>query len=163
MKASIGKPEKLPNFIKLENPYPGEPPYMRKRKKPAVLRFHKIKQSTSPEDHFFAEALLYTAFKSEEELETRVKEAEKDGFETLEREINAVKIQVMEHLESNQEARHMAEEASKNIAEMGDQLDPEGEQDNEDCLEEEIQLHPDYEHLAANDSLSSEKTMHEKK
>ena len=68
----------------------------------------------------------------------------------------------MEHLESNQEARYMAEEASNRITEIGDQLDPEGEQDIEDCIEEELQLHPDYEHMATNEALTNEKSKHEK-
>ena len=68
MTAKKGKPILLPDYIKIEKPYPGEPPYMRKRSKPAVLRFHKINQERNPADYFFAEALLYTPFKSEEEL-----------------------------------------------------------------------------------------------
>ena len=43
----------LPDYIAIENPFPGEPPFMRKRTKPAVLRFHKPKQSINPEDYFF--------------------------------------------------------------------------------------------------------------
>ena len=124
MKASEGKAIPLPEYIALENPFPGEPPFMRKRKHPAVLRFHKPKQSVNPADYFFAEALLYTPFRSEDELERRVKDAEKDGYATLERQIKCVKYQVMEHLESNEEARYMVEEAHKKIEEMGDILDP---------------------------------------
>ena len=74
---------------------------MRKRRSPAVLRFHKSKQSIDPASYFFAEALLYTPFRTEEELERRVEEAAKDGYEALEKKINAVKSQVMEYLESN--------------------------------------------------------------
>ena len=107
MKASEGRGECLPDYIKLENPFPGEPPFMRKRKRPAVLRFHKIKQSVNPLDYFFAEALLYTPFKSEEELERRVKKAEEDNFTALENEIKLVKDQVMEHMESNEEVKEI--------------------------------------------------------
>ena len=39
---SDGTPgKKLPDYIELENPYPGEPKYMRKRKHPKALRFFK--------------------------------------------------------------------------------------------------------------------------
>ena len=38
-----GKGPELPKSFKLIDPYPGEPPFMRLRKKPAVLRFHKYK------------------------------------------------------------------------------------------------------------------------
>ena len=38
----------------------------------------------------------------------------------LEKEINAVKSQVMEYLESNEEARYLVDEASNKIKEMGE-------------------------------------------
>ena len=120
-------------YIALENPFPGEPPFMRKRKGPAVLRFHKPKQSVDPGIYFFAEALLYTSFRTEQELEDRVNEAAKDGYAELEKEINVVKSQVMEYLESNEEARFMVDEASNKIKEMGEILDAEGEHGNLDC------------------------------
>ena len=147
MKASEGRGARLPDYIKLDNPYPGEPPFMRKRKRPAVLRFHKPKQSINPAEYFFSEALLYTPFRSEKELEKRVQEAEKDGYAILEAKIKLVKDQVMEHLESNEEARLMVEEASKTTEEVGDMLDPQGEQELNDCELEDIELHPEFEHL----------------
>ena len=120
---------------------------MRKRNKPSVLRFHKPKQSVDPSAYFFAEALLYTPFTTEEELENRVNEAAKDGYEELEKKINAVKSQVMEFLESNEEARYLVEEAKKKDKEMGEVLDAQGEQEILDCEEEEAMRNPDYEHL----------------
>ena len=153
----------LPDYIAIENPFPGEPPFMRKRTKPAVLRFHKPKQSINPEDYFFSEALLYTPFKSEEELENRVKDAAMDGFKTLEKQINAVKAQVMEHLESNEEARYLVEEATNKIKEMGENLDPQGEQDIRDCELEDLMMHPDYQHLNPDDVDITEKAKFEKR
>ena len=120
---------------------------MRKRSKPAVIRFHKPKQSVDPAKYFYAEALLYTPFRSEEELQDRVNKAAEDGYVQLEKQINAVKSQVMEHLESNEEARFMVEESNAKIKEMGEALDPEGEQENEECLNENLFMHPEYEHL----------------
>ena len=38
----MGKP--LPNLMKLENAYPGEPKFLRKRRHPKSLRFYKVKQ-----------------------------------------------------------------------------------------------------------------------
>ena len=38
-KLKLGK--ELTHIIKLNNPFPGEPPHMKKRKYPAVLRFNK--------------------------------------------------------------------------------------------------------------------------
>ena len=60
---------------------------MRKRKAPLVLRFHKPKYDVDPAAYFFSEALLYTSFRSEKELEERVDEAAKDGYKELEKEI----------------------------------------------------------------------------
>ena len=146
MTASKNKRVPLPAYIKIDNPYPGEPPFMKKRNKPAVVRFHKPKKDVDPAKYFFAEALLYTPFRSEKELEQRVENAAQDGYKELELWINAVKSQIMEHLESNEEARYMVEEANKKIEEIGDILDPHGEQENNDCNLEEPELFSEYEH-----------------
>jgi hypothetical protein len=53
MTATKGKPMPLPDYISIENPFPGEPAYMKKRTGPAVLRFHKPKQSVDPAAYFF--------------------------------------------------------------------------------------------------------------
>ena len=95
----------------------------------------------------FMLALLYTPFRSEKELQDRVSKAAEDGYAKLQEQINAVKSQVMEFLESNEEARFMVEEASAKIKETGEALDPEGDQDNQECINESLSLHPDYEHL----------------
>ena len=136
---------------------------MRKRLKPAVVRFHKYKQDVDPAKYFFAEALLYTPFRSEKELEDRVAKAALDGYAELEKWIKAVKCQVMEHLESNEEARYMVEEAMSKVKEVGDALDPEGEQEIEECINENLYLHPDYEHLDPDElNLQEETIRHEK-
>ena len=59
----------------------------------------------------------------------------------------------MEHLESVEEARFMVDEYLKNqkkTVEIGIELDPENEQDIDDCDMEEFEDHPDYEHLEPN-------------
>ena len=149
----------LPQIIKLDNPNPGEPRFMKKRTKPAVLRFHKIKDTADPNDFFFAEALLYTAFRSEEELENRVTEAATDNYNQLKSDIQEVKIQVMEHLQNTEEARHMVEEAMNKNAEVGADVDPEGEQENADCEMEETMLHPDYDHPDPTEFLNGDKSL----
>ena len=153
----------LPQLIKLDNPYPGEPHYMKKRKFPAILRFHKFKASINPEDYWFAEALLYTPFRTEEELEKRVADAAKDGYLRLSHQIQDVKSKVMEHLENTEEARFMVEEAVNNKEETGAEMDPEGEQDNEECNMEEIMLHPDFVHLNPQEFLELEKRSNKEK
>ena len=120
----------LPKYISIASPCQGEPPKMRLRTKPAVLRFHKYKESIDPDAYFYSEALLYTHFTTEEQLENRVKAAAEDNYVALSNWINQIKTHVMPHLESNEEARAMAEIA---IGEIGDILDPAGEQEAEDC------------------------------
>ena len=115
-----------------------------------------------PDDYWFAEALLYTPFRSEEELEERVAEAAKDGYILLNEQIQAVKSQVMEHLESTEEARFMIQEALNNDSDVGAVLNPSGEQDNDDCELEELLLHPDYQHLDPAEYLALENNPVEK-
>ena len=157
------KKTKIPQLFKLDNPRQGEPPFMKKRNYPAVLRFHKFRASSEPDDYYFAEALLYTPFRSEEELEKRVEDAAKDGYLQLSEQIIAVKSQVMEHLESTEEARHMVEEAINKSEEIGALMDPEGEQENLDCELEEINLHPDFVHLDPQEFLEVEKSLNREK
>ena len=49
MITSSGKPgKKLPKYIELENPCPGEPRFLRKRKHPKALRFFKVREENNP-------------------------------------------------------------------------------------------------------------------
>ena len=119
-------------YIELDKPFPGEPPFMKKGSFPALLRFHKFKASVEPQDYCFAEALLYTPFRSEEELEEHVEKAVEDGYISLSEQIQAVKSQVMEHLESTEEARYMVQEALNNNDDVGAEMDAaESEQEEE--------------------------------
>ena len=158
MRASSIEPMLLPDYIAIENPFPGEPHFMKKRSKPAVLRFHKTKKNVDPASYFFAEALLYTSFRTEEELEIKVNNAAQDNYEQLGNEIHKVKSKVMEYLESNDEARYMVEEAFKNNDKTGEILDAEGEQEIADCEQEDLLLHPDYEHINPEDLHITEQT-----
>ena len=154
---------KLPEYIVIDNPFPGEPPFMRKRNKPAVLRFHKPKQSIDAAKYFYSEALLYIPFRAEKEIEDRLRKAAIEGYNDLENEINAVKSQVMEYLESNEEARFMVEEATEKSKVIGKELDPEYEQDIEECENENLFMHPDYEHLNPDElGFTESRAQHEK-
>ena len=58
-----GKPgKKLPKFIELDNPYPGEPKFMRRRKHPKSVRFFKVNQENNPARFFLQELMFYTSF-----------------------------------------------------------------------------------------------------
>ena len=56
----IGKA--LPNVMKLENAYPGEPKFLRKRKHPKSLRFYKVKRDLNPVRFFLHELMMYKSF-----------------------------------------------------------------------------------------------------
>jgi hypothetical protein len=50
---------KLPEYIILSNPYPGEPRMMRKRNSPAVLRFNMINKGNNPQKYMLSKLMLY--------------------------------------------------------------------------------------------------------
>ena len=135
--------QKLPDYIKLEDVYPGEPPFMKKRQFPAVLRYHKFKIDTHPNDFLFSEALLYKPFKKEEDIQVDIDNLDDARSKEYNDQIQCVKEQVMEFLENVQEARYFAEENKRN-EETEVILDPEGIQENDDCEYEGIINHPDY-------------------
>ena len=152
MRADLNKNQTLlPKFIKLLPKYPGENNLMRKRRFPAAVRFHKKRKDVDTHKFFLSELMLYHPFRDEkldlhsdnEELCAKLYMQEFDN-------IQKVKKQVMEHLDNVEEARHMVEEYLNNeskIEEMGEVLDGENVQDLEDCLMEDEELHPDFEHL----------------
>ena len=125
----------LPKIFKLEDPYPGEPPFMRLRTKPQVLRFHKKKADKDPEAYWLAESMLYLPYLREEDLVKCIKDAKQAGEEAwaeFTQKIADVKSQVMEFLEDNEEARLMAAEMFVNNELTGQYMDPEGVQEQED-------------------------------
>ena len=69
---------------------------------------------------------MYTIFRSEEEL---VENLKKEG---IEEEISKVNYQVMEFLESTEEANLMVKEVIKN-EETGEEIGSQGEQEVNDC------------------------------
>ena len=89
---------RLPKMLKLIDPYPGEPPFMKLRTKPAVLRFHKIKMEKDPGAYWFSEAMLYMPHYTEENLLQRIEQAKSGGQEAWEdfvQAISRVKSQVI--------------------------------------------------------------------
>ena len=142
----------LPKYFKLDPVYPGEPAYMKRRDYPACLRFHKVKEHTNPQKFFKNEIMLYTYFQSEDDLDFDdhqwVQDKFKESVDGIKRNIQVVKEQVMEHLESVEEARYFVDELHKQqIEEAGEELDTQNIQDDMDCIEEGIAEHPDFAHL----------------
>ena len=134
---------KLKQYIKLKNPFPGEPPYMKKRTHPAVLRFHKFKQDKNPSDYFFSQALLYKPFSDEQELERNIQDLSSSELDNHNSPIRCVKQQVMEYLDDVSEARYFSEKLQRH-EEVGQELDPQGEQEVDDCEFEGLIEHPDF-------------------
>ena len=58
--------KQLPKLMKLGNPYPGEPNFLRKRKHPKSLRFYKVKRELNPARFFLHELIMYRHFGQEE-------------------------------------------------------------------------------------------------
>ena len=146
-----GKVPKMPTSFKLNDPYPGEPPFMRLRKQPAVLRLHKYKEDNDPKAYWFSEAMLYLPHEDEEDLEQKIALAMKPGEEEAQKsfvdKINQVKSQVMEFLDGNEEARVMAADMIIDNNLTGAFMDPEGEQENEDNRLEDFPQQEEFEHL----------------
>ena len=143
LKCKTDQTKKLPDEIPLSFVYPGEPPIMKKRKFPAVLRFHKFKLNTHPKEYFFSEALLFKPFHNEEELENIIDNLNENNSKELSDKITCVKQQVMEFLEDVDEGKHFVRESTRN-EEVENLLDPETINDIEDCEFEGIINHPDF-------------------
>ena len=151
----------IPKIIEIRDPYPGEPKWMRRRKGPAVIRYHKGKKDTLYERWMLKELMLYTPYREEDldEYENNTAEV----YKQKESWIRSVKSKVMEHLESVEEARYMVEEANKelNLDHVGIQMDAALEQDRADCQQEGVIEHPEYIHLDIDGIDQADKTKHE--
>ena len=138
---------KLPKYISITNPKVGEPSYM-KLKCEQVLRFHKFKRDKNLHEHLFSELQLYRPHTNNKKdgLKYNLKKEREDldiCQETFQAsEINKVKNKVMEFLESVEEGVEAAQELMKST--IGDELDPQNEQDKAECEGEEIEYNPDF-------------------
>ena len=144
---SKAKKFELPKEITLQPSFQGENPMMRRRQFPAALRFHKKYKATDPLRFMFSEVMLYYPHKQEFEIDEAPTFYE-ESFDGK-RKVDIVKSQVMEFLEDVTEARHFVEEILKEIdlEETKKTLDPNFVQENEECLEDGIVDHPDYDHI----------------
>ena len=138
---------KLPQVININDPLPREKKFMRKRKIPAVLRYHKSNKDNQYEKWMLKELMLYTHYR-----ENDLKDYEENtavNYTSKEKWIIRVKSVVMEHLENVEEARYMVEQSTKevDIEAIGAELSSAFEQEQIECLEEGLSEHPDYMHL----------------
>ena len=152
---SNGKPgKKLPKYVELENPFPGEPKFLRKRKHPKAIRYYKVKEDSNPSRFFLQELMFYTNFDeatyNEWHDESKCAEAYILNIDV----IKAVKKQVMEWIDDVDEARYYVEETLKNeakVEEYGDLIDAQNKQDVLECEEEGNEADPLYGHLDLGD------------
>ena len=142
------KGKRLPKTIDLQDPIPGEAAQMKKRRRAAALRFYKGYKK-DPVRFMHQELMLYTPLRDEIPRES-IEALYLEEFEG-ERKVSRVKRQVMPFLQSVEEARLMVDEMQKELeldhSETGVNLDPQAEQENEECEEEGEQDHPDFLHL----------------
>ena len=148
----------LPSMIFLKDPQPGECSSLTRRKYPAALRFRKIREANDPVKYMYGELKLYHPHTKELNIENIV-DLYNENY-GKERKVDIVKSQVMEFLVDVMEARHFVDQAEKqqDLDDIATQMDPNNEQDNEDCDDLEAEEHPDYLH-ANPDSLELQDTL----
>ena len=140
-----GKP--LPSMLPIRNPSPGEAPWIKKRSRPAALRYHKYKKDNDPKRFMLSEVMKYVPL-DEEVDDEKIEDLYNDMIEGI-RKVDIVKRQVMPHLESVVEARYYVDQMMKEVKEdlqenAGARLDPMGMQDNDDCDDGGEEEHEDY-------------------
>ena len=140
------KGEPLPSLIQLHDTQPGEAKMMRKRSYPAALRYHKVKQANQPEKYFQAQLMLYSP--QTKEVEGDLLSQYEDSYNGIHK-VDLVRGQVMEHLETVEEARYYVDEMMKELAleKTSMALDPANDQDNIDCNDEGHEKHPNFSHI----------------
>ena len=146
----------LPKYISLSDPKPGEPCYLRLRSFPLVVRLHKFNRTKERHEYLYSEILQYHAFRNEEELcRNDEKQCAELYCETVNGEgiTKVVKLKsiLMEHQESVLEGKSKAEAILSDA--VGEQLDPELEQELQDGELEGISEHPEYQVLIPPDSI----------
>ena len=112
-----------------------------------VARFHKFSQVKTPHEFYYSELQLYRPFASEDELSKDSLEICKALYHEIsafngETKIFNVKKILMEHLEDVERGTEKALEIIDSNA--GVVLDPEAEQDNDECANVQIEDHPDF-------------------
>ena len=132
----------LPTYIKLKKVQNGEPPYMKLRTE-VVLRYHKFNRSKNFHEHLFSEFQLY--YPHTNGRKNCLAEEKKD-FDvckmTYEKSnIANVKKIIMPFLESVMENMETAHSLKSTI---GDELDPQKEQDETECKDMGIENNPEF-------------------
>ena len=138
----------LPKVIRIKDPLPGEIALWEKRSFPRAARIHKKREDNDPHRFFLSELMLYTGWTDEQQLGCDDEDKCRDLYLEKKNGIQFVKKHTMPFTQGVEEARHYVQEAMKNEREensnVGQELDPELEQEILECQDDEEQLHPDY-------------------
>ena len=132
---------------------------MRLRKKRLAIRYHKFKQINETHEYVYSEMELYYIFENPE-VRQRCQEDFDYCYDLYQRNratIKHVKKKVMPFLNQVEEGLELAEQIVDD-PEIGNDLDPEGEKENEDIEEEAAQLRGDVEAEFDYDKLMSDTT-----
>ena len=113
--------------------YKGEPKFMRLRKRRLVIRYHKFKRLDETHEYMFSEMELYYIFESAAERKKCQEDLEycHDLYYRNRDSIKYVRSKVMPFLNHVEEGIDHAEQLVDD-SEIGQQLDPENQQQNED-------------------------------
>ena len=138
--------------------YRGEPKHMKLRKKRLAIRYHKFKRLDEVHEYCYSEMELYYVFEKPE-VRTRCQEDFDYCYDLYQRNrdiIKHVKRKVMPYLNHVEQGIEQAEQIVEE-PEIGDELDPEGQKENEDIEEEAAELRGtdgevefDYDRLSSN-------------
>ena len=145
----------MPKYIILEN---GK--MMRLRTYEAVLRRHKFKEGKDPHEFFYSELLLFKPWRTEDELSITNADKCKDLYETKDEnsdltKVESVQMQLFPHLIDVDEGRDMVEKHEYD-KQIGEELDPDGEQIDCDGDEFGLENVAEYEGLHPEELRESE-------
>ena len=132
------KRRKLPKYFPIESINGTQ---WMKLRRPLALRLHKFKRRENAHEFYYSEMQLYLPFEKEEDLFPDNAEKCRKKYEKNLSYINAVKAKVMKHLAQVTEAREHVEEILTN--EIGDEIDANKEQVEDDDAMEGISEHPE--------------------
>ncbi len=131
----------LPNYIPLQNnKNPGDFQWM-KRRTPKVLRYHKFKQKTEAHQYYYSEMQLFLPFSKEEDMFPSDGGKCKSLYIQNKDKIDYVKGKVLPHSKRVEEAREMAENI---ISDIGDEIDPENQLQEDESELVGVQDHPEH-------------------
>ena len=140
-------PEEVAEFIKLPNHIPlgdtdnPEGFTFMKRRRPRVIRIHKVKQITQPHEYYYSEMQLFLPFDKEDDLFPDDADACERKYNQNIEKIDFIRSKVMPFAKKVEAAREMAEAVVDDIAE---DYDPENEVEKDKSALEGARPHPDY-------------------